>query len=81
MIPGEWYTVAELHRLPSLGTGQADEQVGQTDAGDQRVFYGRTEDSPEVTVETYDGHRWTDTYTGSPRRIRINWNDTVEVED
>lgn len=78
MIQGEWYTPAELHDLPSLGTGQADEQVGET--GKQRVWYGRTEDSPQVSVETLD-HRgnWVTTYEGSPARIRIGWDNKVEM--
>ena len=81
MIPGEWYTPAELHELPSLGTGQADEHVGTTDDGSQRVWHGRTEDSPAVSVETYDGHNWQVTYEGEPRRIRIDWTDKVEIEE
>ena len=79
MNPGEWYTPEELHDLPSLGTGQADEQVGQTST--QRVWYGRTEDSPPVSIETFNpGTRmWETTYEGSPYRVRINWTDEVEV--
>jgi len=76
---GTWYTPAELRDLPSLGTGQADEQVGDT--GTQRVWYGRTEDSPAVSVETYTGHRWETTYEGEPARIRIGWSYTVEIDE
>ena len=82
MIPGEWYTPAELHELPSLGTGQADEHVGTTDDGNQRVWYGRTEDSPAVSVETLtDGYLWETTYEGEPRRIRISFTNEVEIEE
>jgi hypothetical protein len=79
---GEWYTPEELCELPSLGTGQADEQVGDTGDG-ERIWYGRTEDSPAVSVETWDENyrRWETTYEGSPRRIRIGWDNQVEIEE
>jgi hypothetical protein len=82
MIPGEWYTPAELHELPGLGQGQADEHVGLTDDGSQRVWYGRTEDSPAVSVETLtDRYTWETTYEGNPRRVRINFTNEVEVDE
>jgi hypothetical protein len=79
MEPGTWYTPAELQDLPELGIGQADTQVGDT--GTQRVWYGRTEDSPPVSVETYDGRRWVTTYEGNPVLIRIGWTGHVEIDE
>lgn len=79
MEQGIWYTPAELHELPSLGTGQADERVGDT--GTQSVWYGRTEDSPAVSVETLQAGRWETTYEGNPSRIRIDYTGKVEIED
>ena len=81
MEQGTWYTPEELRDLPSLGTGQADELVGETFT--QRVWYGRTEDSPPVSVETYDvlPRKWNTTYEGDPELIRIDWADTVEIDE
>lgn len=85
MIQGKWYTPAELHELPSLGTGQADTHVGTTEwegSGQQRVWYGRTEDSPVVSVETLnDRYLWDVTYEGNPSRVRINWTHQVEIAE
>jgi hypothetical protein len=81
MEQGQWYTPAELQELPSLGTGQADEQVADT--GTQRVWWGRTEDSPPVSVETFNTatRMWETAYEGNPRRVRINHDDEVEIEE
>lgn len=81
MEQGTWYTPDELRELPSLGTGQADELVGDTQT--QRVWYGRTEDSPPVSVETYNkqSRMWETTYEGDPVRVRIGWSYTVEIEE
>ena len=85
MQPGEWYTPAELHELPQLGVGQADSRVGETDnrgPGGQNVWYGRTEDSPAVSVETLTNrYTWETTYEGNPRRVRISFSDEVEIEE
>jgi hypothetical protein len=79
MEQGQWYTPSELHDLPSLGEGQADEQVGETTH--QRVWYGRTEDSPAVSVETLTNGRWETTYEGEPSAIRIGWTGEVEIDE
>lgn len=79
MEQGEWYTIDELMNLPSLGIGQADELVADT--GTQRVWYGRTEDSSPVSVETLVNGRWETTYEGEPRRVRIDWTGKVEIDE
>lgn len=79
MEQGQWYTPDELRELPSLGTGQADELVYES--GDRRVWWGRTEDSPAMSVETYNGRRWETMYEGNPRRVRIDWAGRIEIEE
>jgi hypothetical protein len=74
---GQWYTPSELQELPELGIGQADTRVGET--GTENVWYGRTEDSPPVSVETLVNGRWITTYEGNPFAIRINWANEIEI--
>ncbi len=86
MIQGEWYTPAELEDLPELNSGQADSQVGATQndqavPGTQRVWYSRV-NRGEISVETMTpAYNWDITYEGYPTRVRINYADTVEVEE
>jgi hypothetical protein len=76
---GEWYTPNELIDLPELCVGQADSMVGESDT--HRVWWGRTEDSPPVSIETYNvtTRMWETTYEGSPQRVRINYVGTVDI--
>jgi hypothetical protein len=79
MEENTWYTPDELRQLPELCCGQADSMVGESST--HRVWWGRTEDSPAVSIETYNRRTamWETTYEGFPTRVRINYVGTVDL--